>query len=771
MKTIKKIIICCILLYASSTFAANQTIFVDALRPDDNGDGLSWDRAKKNINSALAIIDAGTTDSDTIYIKPGTYTSQTSNITAFSLNAPKYNGLNIIGCDETGVATASAMDKVILTGDFQIIIRLWGPNNISIQNLTLNNQYTSSSGYCFYADAGNNPKFYNVHFRASSGGNKAAALRFFSSTGIDVRNCQFEMGADYHIYFSGVVTGTISNSIFSAGDLKPFLPSMSIYASKSGTDVAFYNCVWVGSRTGTIVTANAGAKLSVYQSIIGGIYEPACTNPGTLDVSGTLNLYNSNLGATAYNLSQYYDTTPTVPLYFNCTQGGQLNYISPSQRKGYVIISVDDALNLAYTQSLATLLSAYDMHGTWYVDAYNVLPSNYAAVRSLVQNGTMEVGCHTGTHVNLVTVNNIGTLSGSGTNPQYKVDQSLRQFSLKTDEGTWDYTYSFNDVINFSNMLVAIKTATGNHWGTGGITNGGVLVTSLKEVGWTNLATPIALDKTNSDCSYGTCSGLYKDEIYDAKAWLIQTVVGNLIDPQTGTTYACNSFAYAYNAHDSKKEQAVRTSGFTSSSGYDDFSYLNNTDMYDILRFPAATIKTTNAANTRLKTAEICYMLSAVGGVTHIYAHNQGECSTLNTNEWPAILDELKIWRDKGLIEVVSAQEFAAIVKESPWTYNPATGYVSREYNEVPKIDTGYSWQPANDADLDGIPDVDDNCILVYNPDQTDTDGDGIGDVCDNCPSDCNTDQLDADKDGIGDVCDPAPGCGGCGQDECEQQC
>jgi hypothetical protein len=25
--------------------------------------------------------------------------------------------------------------------------------------------------------------------------------------------------------------------------------------------------------------------------------------------------------------------------------------------------------------------------------------------------------------------------------------------------------------------------------------------------------------------------------------------------------------------------------------------------------------------------------------------------------------------------------------------------------------------------------------------------------------------------DGIGDVCDPTPGCGGCGQPACEQQC
>jgi hypothetical protein len=54
---------------------------------------------------------------------------------------------------------------------------------------------------------------------------------------------------------------------------------------------------------------------------------------------------------------------------------------------------------------------------------------------------------------------------------------------------------------------------------------------------------------------------------------------------------------------------------------------------------------------------------------------------------------------------------------------------------------------------------------------KTDSDGDSIPDDVDICPDTCNSQQLDADEDDIGDVCDDTPGCGGCGQPDCETEC
>ena len=70
------------------------------------------------------------------------------------------------------------------------------------------------------------------------------------------------------------------------------------------------------------------------------------------------------------------------------------------------------------------------------------------------------------------------------------------------------------------------------------------------------------------------------------------------------------------------------------------------------------------------------------------------------------------------------------------------------------------------DVDADGIPDMNDNCVLVSNLDQKDINKNGRGDVCedfdqdgvanniDNCPNNPNRNQIDTDGDGIGDVCD-----------------
>ncbi|MGH0164014.1 UNVERIFIED_CONTAM: hypothetical protein FKN15_046095 [Acipenser sinensis] len=76
-----------------------------------------------------------------------------------------------------------------------------------------------------------------------------------------------------------------------------------------------------------------------------------------------------------------------------------------------------------------------------------------------------------------------------------------------------------------------------------------------------------------------------------------------------------------------------------------------------------------------------------------------------------------------------------------------------------------------NDIDGDGIPNVLDNCAKVPNPMQTDRDGDGVGDACDSCPEISNPTQTDVDNDLVGDMCDTNQDLDGDGHQDTRDNC
>ena len=122
--------------------------------------------------------------------------------------------------------------------------------------------------------------------------------------------------------------------------------------------------------------------------------------------------------------------------------------------------------------------------------------------------------------------------------------------------------------------------------------------------------------------------------------------------------------------------------------------------------------------------------------------------------------------------EGVLFEKMNSVVFGGSRLFGPAFGF---DYTVCPDIPCGQVWEigsgegtnklggvlapliltaVCDDTDDDGVPDHDDNCPDIANPEQTDSEGDGVGNECDNCWNKSNPDQTDSDGDGLGDECD-----------------
>jgi len=197
----------------------------------------------------------------------------------------------------------------------------------------------------------------------------------------------------------------------------------------------------------------------------------------------------------------------------------------------------------------------------------------------------------------------------------------------------------------------------------------------------------MTLDKSSYDCTGGSCTGFYKDEIYTPKELLASWINGdgNITDPQTGITYACNSFAEPGGQQDATSVSAVKTSGYLGGRplGSPLLTRPDNLMSFHLYKnggLAVANWKGSTEAQT-IQNINAVAAYAASGKVVFLLAHNTSEMPTTGANSWETVLNTLYPWKNAGRIKIQSAQKTYNELLRSPWTYSDATGYATRSYS------------------------------------------------------------------------------------------
>jgi len=211
------------------------------------------------------------------------------------------------------------------------------------------------------------------------------------------------------------------------------------------------------------------------------------------------------------------------------------------------------------------------MRGTFFLEGAGWNSNNTAALRTMVSAGTMEVASHTWSHTNLTYDHALNFSQTGGANCTVAFDGA----TITCDCDGTDYDQTCDTTATATDTLGEIITALHSKkgWTVAKSTTGGQAANNIydnaKATSFTNLlatAEPCDIDFDRT----GYTTGLFKDEIADAKTWMAGTLVngaGNVTDGQTGATYVCNSLAAPYNAFDAESEAAAKASGYLISRG------------------------------------------------------------------------------------------------------------------------------------------------------------------------------------------------------------
>jgi len=703
----KKICIHLILvLLASSVYGASITCYVS--KTGSNTPPYSTPgTAASNLGTCISYIrtHGDSISANTINIGPGTYSS--GNDYAI-IDDENLSNLTISG---------SGTGSTILNPSGASIINASIVNGLTISNLTLN-PVGGGNYRALYYSADNIITITDVDFMASNGyqGNL-----IYSSAGIiNATRCRFFHQYDNYrnpVRLTGTAGGTFIYCISTAVGHAEVSQAWLI---ESSGEVDFYNCIILDSEAAGMHFSGTGAS-SMYNCIInGGVRNSASYTIETTNRSVTL--FNNLIIANPWDGDNKWISGP-----YSDGGGNLFTNISPEftscQRRGFILPRIDDSGSFSYAQSIEPLLANKGMKGTYFLEKLRWKSENNSALRTMVSNGTIEIGSHSFTHSDLSVSGKLWDITkGIET---ITIDRESDTITLSGRGSVYGFKSKTLEAIKLELIAMGVTVTASSIYATGSGLPG--TVDGADELG-ESIADATATKQVDLLIDITGASGYFKTEITDPKAWLADIIINDsstIIDPQTDSTYTTRSFGLPYNANSSNARSAVMAAGYSTGNGgkiggggsIPDVTYLGDIDLFAIVDVSSKTyVAGSNEAETRYKARALAFVAAHTGLAIGILAHSTAE---MTIEQWTWALDE---WSKYGAdLIVTSRQCFRDIISASGsgWT-NDGDGTYSRIYKNVtdnyalkstsPCINTGADMGLATDFDEnpieDGIPDI-----------------------------------------------------------------
>lgn len=629
---------------------AELTVYVDTNALNDNGDGLTLATAKKYVSSGLDVMRNDTSNAATkkLVIIEGNYSNHSRNIVL--INKENLNNLTIEGIYHPTIAANTGSTFYCMKAGI----------NVKVKDVLFTSGVTNQTVCRSTVDS--IVDFDNVTIVAPKGHENRNVLDVSAGT-FNLNNCRvysafYQTDPRYSIIYSGTGEGTINNTYVVGAPDAVYSSSASFTTSKN---VSIKNSIFLGASSHAIMKSGTG-NLTITDSIVGG----SAGNKGSYSIiksgSGTISIGNS------YLLPNPYDPTKIVSVEYIDLGGNITSAENPlfknNPRKGYILPSIDDAGNFNYVLSVENTLKKRNYTGTYFFETLSWKDTNNQALKDLVSRGTFEVGTHTRTHSSLKAVGKLWdvvkgtetlnmdkdagtlTLSGGGvvSNFRTKTLETIKQ-ELEALGATVTPTEIYSTVFSRSDKVYHL-------------TYGETIKINGNSV------------EINDDPSGN--EGYFKTEMKDSKA-TIESILGDINDPQMGQKYICNSIGCPYNAISENGRSAAINIGFTSLRGMYHNETLStpgknilDTDMYRLFVIGMRTNIVGNGKTeeiVRFNSRALAFAFAEYGLVASLLSHTAEQDGDAQVWEW--MLDEFSKFGDQ--LTVCSQQLFAKLVREQNW--------------------------------------------------------------------------------------------------------